>query len=190
MKNKWSLGKTATIAILTALAFLGTLLIRIPIPASTGYFNIGDTFVMVAGLWLGSRAGFIVGFFGPALADLIGFPQFVLATAITKGLEGLIVGLIGEGSNSKSLTKKVIAVTIGAIIILIGYFVFQAFIYPWIGSYIPFFAVTDLSAAIAELAPNAMQGLISAILAISIWKAITGFTNTLEDKKTENHISE
>lgn len=185
--NKWTLAKTATIAILTALAFLGTLFIRIPIPVSTGYFNIGDIFVMVAGLWLGSRAGLIVGFIGPALADFIGFPQFILATAITKGLEGFLVGFIGGGPNEKSITKKVVAVVVGVITIIIGYFIFEAYIYPWLGAYVPFFAVTDLSAAIAELTPNAMQGLISAVVAISIWKAISGFDLKKEsENKSEN----
>jgi len=185
--NNWPLAKTATIAILTALAFLGTLLIRIPIPVSTGYFNIGDIFVMVAGLWLGSRAGLIVGFLGPALADFIGFPQFILATAITKGFEGFIVGFIGGGTNEKSITKKVVAVTVGAITIVIGYFIFEVYIYPWLGTFVPFFAVTDLSAAIAELTPNAMQGLISAVVAISIWKAISGF-NLEKNTNTENQL--
>ena len=33
-------------AAFATLAFLGTAVIRIPIPASGGYFNLGDTFVM------------------------------------------------------------------------------------------------------------------------------------------------
>ena len=62
------------------------------IPATTGYFNAGDIFVILAGLWLGPIAGCTVGVLGPTATDAIGYPQFMLATAVTKGLEGLLVG--------------------------------------------------------------------------------------------------
>ncbi|MGD9098165.1 MAG: ECF transporter S component, partial [Desulfobacterales bacterium] len=76
-----------TVAFIT-LAFLGTAAIRVPIPASGGYFNLGDTFVMAAALLYGPLVGAAVGMVGPALADAIGFPQFILATGVVKGIEG------------------------------------------------------------------------------------------------------
>ena len=48
------------IAAFTALAFVGTWVIRIPIPATGGYFNLGDTFVMAAALLYGPLAGALV----------------------------------------------------------------------------------------------------------------------------------
>ena len=41
------------IAAFATLSFIGTLVIRIPIPATGGYFNLGDTFVMIAALLYG-----------------------------------------------------------------------------------------------------------------------------------------
>ena len=38
----------------------------------------------------------------------------------------------------------------------------------------PFFAVTDLNAAIAELIPNLLQGVLSAVLAFGLWKVFKG----------------
>lgn len=35
------------------LAFIGTKVITIPIPGTGGYFNLGDTFVMMAAFYLG-----------------------------------------------------------------------------------------------------------------------------------------
>ena len=35
---------------------------------------------------------------------------------------------------------------------------------------IPFFGVTDAKAAIAEIVPNLLQGIISAIIAFGIWR--------------------
>ena len=49
-----------------------------------------------------------------------------------------------------------------------GYFVFEAFVYPLLAEAIPFFAVTDLKAAIAEIIPNLLQGVISAVIAFGI----------------------
>jgi uncharacterized membrane protein len=174
MKNeeKWSYGTTAIVAALIGLSAVVTLTIRIPIPATTGYFNIGDVFIVLAGLWLGPLAGLVVGGIGPAIADAIGFPQFILATAITKGCEGFIVGLIAR--NAKSLFRPTIAAIVGGIVVVVGYFVFEAYIYPFLAKFIPFFGVTDFGAAITELGPNAFQGLVGAVGGLAIWKGIAG----------------
>ncbi len=157
------------IAAFATLSFIGTLVIRIPIPATGGYFNLGDTFVMIAALLYGPFIGAAVGFIGPALADAVGYPQFILATAIVKGLEGLLVGWIGGRS-------KGLALAVGVAVIVIGYFVFEAAIYPLMGKAIPFFKVTTLEAAIAELFPNFLQGVISALIAFGIWRVFRGRT--------------
>lgn len=168
----WTLADTAIAATLTALAFLGTLVVRIPIPATTGYFNIGDVFVILAGLWLGPRGGLIVGLIGPALADAIGFPQFILATAITKGLEGFLVGLIGGGDKQIALGRRVLAAVVGGVTMVSGYFVFEAVIYPWLAQLSPFFGVTDSAAAVVEILPNSVQAAIGVIGGLALWRAV------------------
>jgi uncharacterized membrane protein len=158
------------IAAFATLSFLGTLFIRVPIPATGGYFNLGDTFVMIAALLYGPLIGGLVGLIGPALADAVGFPQFILATAVVKGIEGIAVGAIGGKSTGGSLSRPVIALIVGIIILVGGYFVFEAFIYPMLAKTIPFFGVTDAKAAVAEIFPNLLQGIISAIIAFGIWR--------------------
>jgi len=170
--NNWSLGKTAVVAALIGLAALGTMIIRIPIPASEGYFNIGDVFVILAGLWLGPRAGLIVGALGPTIADAVGYPQFILATFIIKGTEGLLVGLIGGGQKEYSLGRRTFAATVGGFIIVAGYFVFEAWVYPLLGNYIPFFKVTDIGGAIAELPANIAQAIIGIVGGLALWKPL------------------
>ena len=178
-----NLTKWALIATLTGLAAFGTILIRIPVPATTGYFNIGDVFVVWAGLWLGPLGGMIVGAVGPTFADAIGFPQFILATAVTKGIEGLVVGLLGRVSQSP--TGKTVAAAVGALNIVIGYFLFEAFIYPKLGERIPFFAVTDLGAAIVEVLPNLVQAVIGAVVGLTLWRATAGYSaKTSEPRKS------
>jgi uncharacterized membrane protein len=177
MPEKSDVKQLITIGIIAAfatLSFIGTLVIRIPIPATGGYFNLGDTFVMIAALLYGPFIGAAVGFIGPALADAVGYPQFIVATAVVKGLEGLLVGWIGGRSTATSPVKPAVALAVGIAVLVIGYFVFEAFIYPLLGKAIPFFKVTTLEAAIAELFPNFMQGVISALIALGIWRVFRG----------------
>ena len=153
------------IAAFATLAFIGTTVIRIPIPATGGYFNLGDTFVMAAALLYGPLVGALVGFIGPAAADAIGFPQFILATAVVKGIEGLAVGMIGHNSSGG---RAVLAVCCGIVILVAGYYLFEAFVYPAMATAIPFFGVTDAKAALAEIPPNLLQGALSAIVALGM----------------------
>jgi uncharacterized membrane protein len=167
MKQLVLVGVTAAFA---TLAFLGTTVIRIPIPASGGYFNLGDTFVMAAALLYGPLVGGLVGAIGPAMADALGFPQFILATAVVKGVEGILIGLI-VGSRKRPW-RAVIALAAGVLVLVGGYYLFEAYLYPLLALRIPFFGVTDAAAALAEVVPNLLQGGISAVIAFGIWKIL------------------
>jgi uncharacterized membrane protein len=92
---------------------------RIPIPVTGGYFNLGDTFVMAAALLYGPLIGGVVGAIGPASADAIGFPQFILATAVVKGIEGLAMGMIAKGSRRNKI-RPLVAITAGIGIVAYG----------------------------------------------------------------------
>lgn len=160
------------LAAFATLAFVGTTLIRIPIPASGGYFNLGDTFVMAAALLYGPWIGGLVGLIGPALADAIGFPQFILATAIVKGIEGAAIGLIGWSPRGAAAGRVAAALAAGILILVAGYFVFEALVYPLMARWVPFFGVTDPTAALAEILPNLFQGIFSAVIAFGIWRVL------------------
>jgi uncharacterized membrane protein len=167
--------RVGVIAAFATLAFLGTTVIRIPIPASGGYFNLGDTFVMAAALLYGPLVGGLVGAIGPAMADAVGFPQFILATAVVKGLEGTLIGLLA-GSRTRP-KRAAVALAAGIVVLVGGYYVFEAFIYPLLARRLPFFGVTDAAAALAEIVPNLLQGAISAVVAFGIWKILARRSN-------------
>ena len=174
-RKKWTFATTGIVAALIALSAIATMVIRIPIPATTGYFNIGDVFVVLAGLWLGPLGGMLVGGIGPTIADAIGFPIFIPATMVTKGLEGLVVGMIAMGATGTSIKRRTVAAVAGGLIVVVGYFVFEAYIYPWFGKYIPTFAITDIGAAIIEIIPNAIQGVVAAVGGLALWKVMSGY---------------
>jgi len=159
------------VAAFATLAFVGTMIIRIPIPVTGGYFNLGDTFVMAAALLYGPVVGGLVGAIGPAAADAIGFPQFILATAVVKGIEGLVMGLIVWGGR-KDRIWPVLAIVVGILILVSGYYIFEALIYPAMAKSMPFFGVTDAKAALAEIPPNLLQGVLSGIVAYGIFRIL------------------
>ena len=134
--------RVGIVAAFATLSFVGTLILRIPIPVTGGYFNLGDTFVMVAALLYGPVVGGLVGAIGPAAADAVGFPQFILATAVIKGIEGMVMGLIAKGSR-KNNAWALAAISVGIFIIVAGYYIFEAAVYPAMAKSIPFFGVTD-----------------------------------------------
>jgi uncharacterized membrane protein len=85
----------ALIAAFTALVFLSTSLFYIPLVSSTGFFNLGETFVYLAALIGGPIVGAIAGGVGASMADMVlGYGFFAPATLILKGLEGFVAGLI------------------------------------------------------------------------------------------------
>lgn len=165
------LSKTGVAVAFVALAFLGTLFIRVPLPAG-GYFNLGDAFVMMAAVFFGPVTGFLAGLLGPAAADLVGYPPFVPATMIVKSLEGLLVGLIAH--RPERLSAKVAGVGVGAVVIVAGYFFFEAYAYPYLGESMEFFQVTDFNAAVLEIIPNILQGGISGAVTVTVWKFVKG----------------
>ena len=174
-KNQLDFRKAAVTAVLIVLSFIGTMFIRVPIPATNGYFNLGDMFIILAALWLGPSRGLLVGLIGPAAADLIGFPQFVVATAVTKAAEGLVAGLIAQRLfGRQSALSSMVGALAGAIVMVAGYFIFEAYLYPVFARWISFFGVTDLGAAIAEVPFNIAQGVIGAIGGVALWRAVTG----------------
>ncbi len=82
---------------MAALTAALTLAVRIPVPQTGGYLNLGDAGVMLAGLLFGPLVGGLAGGIGSAAADLIGYPFYAPITLVVKGLEGALAGLGGPG---------------------------------------------------------------------------------------------
>jgi len=147
-----------------AIVFLSTYFTRVPTPLPGGYFNLGDASIMTAAVLLGPVTGLIAGAVGSALADLAaGAFLFIPVTFIVKGLEGLVTGLITVKLRKKGVAGApyhfllAFAVFVGAIIIVSGYFFAEAFV---LGAFDPAFGLT---AATAELLPNTIQAVLSAV---------------------------
>jgi uncharacterized membrane protein len=146
--------------IFAAAVAASTLVIRVPIPGTGGYFNLGDTLVLSAALLFGWRVGAFAGGVGSALADIVGgFPAWAPLTLVAKGLEGLAAGYL---RSTAEFWKNVIAVSVGGTIMVLIYF---------IGEFtIPFYG--GPSGAIAELPFNLVQAISAIILSLIIVRAV------------------
>ncbi len=113
-------------AVFTALIAAATMVFSIYIPATRGYFNIGETMVYTTALLFGASIGAVAGGVGSMIADLLlGFPHYAPGTLIIKAAEGAIVGYLGNriyklkpGANLKigsTLAAIVAAVLVGSV---------------------------------------------------------------------------
>jgi uncharacterized membrane protein len=161
--NRKEMSSTALIAVtavMAALVCVTTMLIQVPIPATEGYFNIGDAIIMVAALTFGPIVGAIAGGLGASLADLLGgWYIWVIPTLIIKGVEGLLAGWILSRSNNQSIQSLLLAWIIGGSEMVLGYFIAQVFMY-------------GFSAAVVEIPFNFVQMAVGGIVGIPISRAL------------------
>lgn len=148
----------AVAAVMAALVCVTTLLIQIPIPATEGFFNVGDAMIMVAALSFGPVVGAVAGGLGSALADFAGgWYIWILPTLVIKGLEGLIAGRIRQSGDS--FFVMIVAWVIGGLAMVTGYFLVQVYLY-------------GLSGAIVELPFNFVQMAIGGVVGIPIAQVV------------------
>ncbi len=150
----------AAIGVMGALATIATIMFAFPIPATSGYFNFGDVIVQISALVFGPVVGALAGGLGSGLADLLGgWYIYVIPTMIIKGTEGYITGKLAGDKEGRTLKKTLIAWAAGAVMIPLGYFIFQSFLY-------------GVPAAAVEIPFNVFQGLVAGAIGIPVSIAI------------------
>ena len=97
----FSLSISAVFAALTAAT---TLVLTLGVPATGGYFNVGEIVIYVAALLLGPYVGAFAGG-GAAIADLLVAAQFAPGTLAIKSIEGAIVGFLNRAFQGGSKTN-------------------------------------------------------------------------------------
>lgn len=84
-------------AISTALVSAATIIFYIYVPATKGFFNVGETMIFLAALLFGPATGAFAGGVGASLADvLLNYWYFAPATLVIKACEGAVVGILGR----------------------------------------------------------------------------------------------
>ena len=151
--------KIVMAALMAALACVATMIIKIPSPLK-GYLNLGDCIVLTAGWLLSPTYGFLAAGLGSALADVFsGYVTYAPATFIIKGLMALIAFYGFKLLNKKigNLPSRIISGIVAEIVMILGYFVFEGFLYGFIPSAV-------------NIPANGVQGIAGLIISLILVK--------------------
>lgn len=167
MKQK-NLQKIAVSALLTAIVCVATFIVKIPSPATNGYFNLGDCFVLLSGWLLGPVYGALAAGLGSALADILsGYVQYALPTFVIKALMAVAAYYVTKAIIKKPLIGKITGGIVAEAIMVLGYFGYEAVVLGY-----------GLAAA-GSIFSNVMQGIVGIIAGVAV-------TTAIEKNKTIN----
>lgn len=123
--------KIVAAALMAALVCVATIIIKIPSPLK-GYLNLGDCIVLAAGWMLSPWFGFLAAGLGSALADVFsGYMTYVPATFIIKGLMATVAFYAFRLFQNRlgGLGARIVSGALAEIVMVLGYFVFEGFLY-------------------------------------------------------------
>ena len=153
MKTKQSIRRLTVAALGTALVCVCTRVIQIPIPL--GYAHLGDFAILLFAVYFGPWVGALAAGIGSALADLLSYPEWTLATFVIKCLMGWAVAMLarerGETASLRSF-RVFLASLAGMVIMVLGYFLAGSVMY---GS---------IAAGAAQIPGLSIQGLVAMVL--------------------------
>ncbi len=151
--------KIITASMLATLTFVATVIIKIPSPLN-GYINLGDALVLLTGYLLSPTYAFLSAGIGSALADLYaGYFVYLPITFIIKGTMGLVFSLC---CSSKGALKNTLFAVICEIIMIVGYYTFEGFLYGFIPS-------------LVNVVPNVVQGLAGIVIGLILIKVFSKY---------------
>ena len=148
-------------ALLAALTCVATMIIKIPSPMK-GYLNLGDCVVLTAGWMLSPTYGFLAAGLGSALADVFsGYVIYAPATFCIKGLMAFFAFYVFGMLRKKlgDLSTRIISGIVAEIVMILGYYIFEGFLYGFIAAFI-------------NVPANAMQGVAGIVIGTILMKAI------------------
>ena len=143
-------------ALFAALVAVATLLLPIPLPGS-GYGNLGDALVVLAGCLLGPLWGALAAALGSFLADLLlGYALYAPASFVIKGIMAWAAALVFLAARKIAPTRlmpSIAAALVAEIFMVCGYFLFENIIF-------------DSVVALAALWGNLLQVGVGAVAAV------------------------
>lgn len=151
--------KIVITALMAAMVCVATMIIKIPSPMK-GYLNIGDCIVLLCGWLLSGGYGFIAAGIGSAFADIFsGYIVYAPATFLIKGSMAAIAFVCFKLMNKYvgKLPSQIIGALLAEIFMVLGYYVFEGFMYGFIPSAV-------------NIPANAVQGAAGMILGIVLIK--------------------
>lgn len=151
--------RLVTAALLAAMTCVATMVIKVPSPLN-GYLNLGDCIVLLAGWMLSPALAFLSAGLGSALADVFsGYVTYAIPTFIIKGLMALIAFYGFKLLNKRlgDVLSRIISGISAEITMILGYYLFEGFLYGFIPSAV-------------NIPANAVQGVAGLVLGVLLIK--------------------
>ncbi len=148
----------AIVAVMIAVTTVFTMLVRVPIPMTNGYFNFSDVAVYFGAFTFGPIVGLVSGGVGAAVADLLsGYPQWAALTLLAHGSQGLVAGLLGWRRN---LVGMILAWLAGTVAMAGVYFLGEGLV------------LTGWGPAVVEIPTNLLQNAVGGLVGIPLFLAV------------------
>ena len=126
------------------------------IPVPGGHLYLNDVVICLAAIILDPFAAFVAGGVGAFLGDFFFYPAPMFVSLVTHGLQAVVISLISHKMlKDRPVLSSGIAVSIGAVIMVVGYTLGRAFIYST-----PEYAVIKLPFQILQAAVGAVLGML------------------------------
>ena len=167
----------AITALMAALIFVATFLIKIPNPATGGYSHMGDCMIFLAVVLLGRKNGSLAASIGGALSDfLAGAPVWILPTLIIKYIMAFIMGTIIK-AKPESKKLQIIGASVGGLFQIAAYTLAKILL-------------IGLMPAVLSIPNVSIQTLVGIVLFAVLSAALAGPLSKIMNKKGgsyENH---
>ena len=148
--------KIVMASMLAALCCVATMIIKIPSPLK-GYLNLGDCVVLLAGWLLPGGYGFLAAGLGSALADVFsGYVIYAPATFIIKGIMALIAHYLNKDGKTSG---RILGGALAEIEMVLGYFVFEGFMY-------------GFAPSLVNIPANGVQGIAGLVIGLILVKVL------------------
>lgn len=126
------------------------------VPVPGGHLYMNDIVICTAAILLDPLAAFIVGGVGAFLGDLFFYPTPMFVSLVTHGLQTVVISVFSHHVLKKHpVLASGIGVTIGAVIMVVGYSLGRAYIYST-----PEYAVLKLPYQILQAVVGAVLGMV------------------------------
>lgn len=159
---KKSNAKITTLRLTTAAVFMAMTiaLSSFGIPVPGGHLYLCDVAICLDAILLNPLEAFIVGGVGSFLGDMLFYPAPMFVSLATHGLQAVVISLISHKTlKNRPQLASGIGVTVGAVIMVIGYTLGKTFVY------------STFEYAMIKLPYEIAQGAIGAILGMVLcWK--------------------
>lgn len=156
-------GKLVTSALFAAFVTVSTIILVIPLPGS-GFANLGDCMVIMAGCLLGPIWGAAAAAIGASLADMsLGYMVYMPATFVIKGIMAALAFYVLKITEKMLPANKFLSISLSALaaesVMVMGYFIFECFL-------------LGRNVAIADIPGNAIQGAVGIVTSVILLRVI------------------